>query len=143
MKLVPGVRERMIRIRFLTAMAVGALVTEGLQPNPRHLETPAFLVWEWLVVEAIMRVFIDDPEQNIWGLPGSVVVRRALTQYNFVDHRNYLKTPTVFGFHGVYKRLAVHLGIVDTRMNLSIDLIPPPQVEDPDRFYRSGEKKYR
>ncbi len=118
MKLVPGVRERMIRIRFLTAMAVGALVTEGLQPNPRHPETPPFLVWEWIVVEAIMRTFMDDPEQNIWGLPGRVVVRRSLTQYNYVDHRSYLKTPTVFGFHGVYKRLAAHLGIVDTRMNL-------------------------
>ena len=109
MKLVPGVRERMMRVRFLTAMAVGALVTEGLQPNPRHPETPPFLVWEWLVVEAIIRSFIDDPEQNIWGLPGRLVVRRAITQYNYVDHRSYLKTPTVFGFHGVYKRLAVYL----------------------------------
>ena len=36
MKLVPGVRERMLRVRFLTAMAVGALVTEGLQPNRPH-----------------------------------------------------------------------------------------------------------
>jgi hypothetical protein len=99
-------------------MAVGALVTEGLQPNPRHPETPPFLVWEWLVVEAIIRSFIDDPEQNIWGLPGRLVVRRAITQYNYVDHRSYLKTPTVFGFHGVYKRLAVYLGIVDTQMRI-------------------------
>ena len=75
MKLVPGVRERMLRVRFLTAMAVGALVTEGLQPNPRHPETPPFLVWEWLVIEAIIRSFIDDPEQNIWGLHGGLVVR--------------------------------------------------------------------
>ena len=118
MKLVPGVRERMIRVRFLTPMAVGALVTEGLQSNPRHPETPPFLVWEWLVVEAIIRSFIDDPEQNIWGLPGRIVVRRAITQYNYVDHRSYLKTPTVFGFHGVYKRLAVYLGIVDTQMRI-------------------------
>ena len=31
--LVPAVRERMQRIRFLSAMAVGALVTEGLEDN--------------------------------------------------------------------------------------------------------------
>lgn len=117
-KLVPGVRERMIRVRFLTAIAVGAIVTEGLQHNLHHPETPPFLVWEWLVVEAIMRSFIDDPAQNIWGLPGRLVARRALTQYNYLDHRSYLKTPTVFGFHGVYKRLAVHLGIVDTQMHI-------------------------
>ncbi|MBL7179540.1 MAG: hypothetical protein ISS65_04940 [Desulfobacterales bacterium] len=116
MKLVPGVRERMRRVRFLTPMAVGALVTEGLEANPRHPETPPFLVWEWLVVEAIIRSFGDDQDHRVWGLPGSLVVRRAITQYNYVDHRSYLKTPTVFGFHGVYKRLAVYLGIVDTQM---------------------------
>jgi len=33
-QLVPAVRERMQRIRFLTAMAVGALVTEGLDDDP-------------------------------------------------------------------------------------------------------------
>ena len=46
MKLVPGVRERMLRVRFMTPMTVGALVTEGLTANPRHPETPPFLVWE-------------------------------------------------------------------------------------------------
>jgi hypothetical protein len=33
-QLVPAVRERMQRIRFFTAMAVGALVTEGLEDDP-------------------------------------------------------------------------------------------------------------
>jgi len=116
MKLVPGVRERMLRVRFLTPMAVGSLVTEGLAAHPLHPETPPFMVWEWLVVEAIIRTFINDPD--LWGLPGSLVVRRAVTQYNYVDHRNYLKTARVFGFHGVYKRLAVYLGIVDSHMQI-------------------------
>ena len=116
MKLVPGVRERMLRVRFLTPMTVGALITEDLAANPHHPETPPFLVWEWLVVEAIIRTFMDDP--YLWGLPGSLVVRRAITQYNYVDHRTYLKTPRVFGFHGVYKRLAVYLGLVDTHMHI-------------------------
>ena len=60
MKLVPGVRERMLRVRFLTPMTVGALVTEGLEANPHHPETPPYLVWEWLVVEAIIRAFSDE-----------------------------------------------------------------------------------
>ena len=33
-QLVPAVRERRQRIRFLTAMAVGLLVTQGLLKNP-------------------------------------------------------------------------------------------------------------
>src|SRR5690348_7333753 len=54
-QLVPGVRERMQRIRFLTAMAVGALVTEGLEDDPELRDASPYLVWEWLVVEALMR----------------------------------------------------------------------------------------
>jgi hypothetical protein len=33
-KLVPAVRERMQRIRFLTAIVVGAIVTKGLENDP-------------------------------------------------------------------------------------------------------------
>lgn len=116
MKLVPSIRERMQRIRFLTPMAVGALVTEGLEANPNHPETPPFLVWEWLVIEAIIRIFSDEPD--LWGIPGRAVTKTALTNYNYIDHRNYLKTPRVFGFHGVYKRLAVHIGVVDSHICL-------------------------
>lgn len=58
-KLVPAVRERMLRIRFLTALTVGSLVTEGVECNPRYPETPPYLVWEWLVVEAIVRCLMS------------------------------------------------------------------------------------
>jgi hypothetical protein len=113
-KLVPAVRERMLRVRFLTAMTVGSLVTEGMECNPRHTETPPYLVWEWLVVEAIVRSFGND--SAIWGVPGIDVTRKAISRYGYVDHRSYLKTPRVFGFNGVYKRLATHLGLVDTHL---------------------------
>jgi hypothetical protein len=109
--LVPAIRERMLRVRFLTVMAVGGLVTEGLEPNPNHPESPPYQVWEWLVIEAIVRSLTDDSE--IWGVPGTHVTKRALSQYGYVDNRSYLKTAQVFGFHGVYKRLAVHLKLVD------------------------------
>jgi hypothetical protein len=120
-QLVPAVRERMQRIRFLTAMAVGSLVTQGLEDDPRQRDASPYLVWEWLVVEALMRVMGDDP--TIWGVPGTLVARRALDQQGYLDARSYLKTPRIFGFNGVYKRLAIHLGVVD------VHLRPGPNAE--------------
>jgi hypothetical protein len=115
-QLVPSVRERMQRIRFLTAMAVGALVTEGLEDDPRQRDASPYLAWEWLVVEALMRNM--DNDSKIWGVPGTLVTRRALGQHGYLDARSYLKTPRVFGFHGVYKRLAIHLGLVNVHLGL-------------------------
>jgi len=113
-KLVPAIRERMQRIRFLTAMAVGALVTEGIEDDPEQRDASPYLVWEWLVVEAMIRELSEDP--SIWGVPGTLVARRALHQHGYLDARSYLKTPRIFGFHGVYKRLATHLGLVDVHL---------------------------
>ncbi len=113
-QLVPAVRERMQRIRFFTAMAVGSLAAEGLEHDPQQRDVSPYLVWEWLVVEAIIRKLGDHP--LIWGVPGTLVVRRALSQHGYLDARSYLKTPRIFGFHGVYKRLAVHLGLVDVHL---------------------------
>lgn len=112
--LVPAVRERMQRIRFLTAMAVGSILTEDLEENPRHRDSSPFLAWEWLIVEAISRTMEDDP--SVRGVPGTQVASRAIGQSGYLDARSYLKTPRVFGFHGVYKRLAVHLDLVDIHL---------------------------
>lgn len=113
-QLVPTVRERMQRIRFLTAMAVGAIVTEGLEDDPHQRDASPYLVWEWLVVEALIREMGDDP--SIWGVPGTLVARRALSHHGYLDARSYLKTPRIFGFNGVYKRLALHLGLVNVHL---------------------------
>jgi len=121
-ELVPAVRERMQRIRFLTAMAVGSLVTEGLEDDPSVRDASPYLVWEWLLVEAIVRTKQGDPA--IWGVPGTLVTRRALERYGYLDAASYLKTPRIFGFNGIYKRLAVHLGIVD------VNLAPGPNAEE-------------
>ncbi len=120
-RLVPAVRERMQRIRFLTAMAVGAVVTEDIEDDPQFRDASPYLVWEWLIVEAFLRTMDDDPE--IWGVPGTLVARRALKQHGYLDARSYLKTPRIFGFYGVYKRLAIHLGLVD------VNLGPGPNAE--------------
>ena len=53
-ELVPAVRERMIRIRFLTAIAVGTFVTEGLAEDAAQREASPYLAWEWHVVESIV-----------------------------------------------------------------------------------------
>ncbi len=113
-QLVPAVRERMQRIRFLTAMAVGSLVIENLEGDARHRDASPYLVWEWLVVGALTREMADDT--SIWGVPGTGVTRTALAQHGYVDARCYLKTPRVFGFHGVYKPLAVRLGLLDVHL---------------------------
>lgn len=115
-QLVPAVRERMQRIRFLTAMAVGALVTEGLEDDPRNRDASPYLVWEWLLVEAVTRTMRNAPE--VWGTPGTSVASRALDSYGYLDARSYLKTPRIFGLHGVYKRLASHFGIVDVHLGI-------------------------
>ena len=73
---VPAVRERMQRIRMLTAIAVGAIVTEGLDDNPRARDASPYLVWEWLVVEAMTRSMRDDP--GLWGVPGTLVTASTL-----------------------------------------------------------------
>ncbi len=121
MQLVPAVRERMQRIRFLTAMAVGSLVTEGMDDDLRQRDASPYLIWEWLVVEALIREMGDDP--GVWAVPGTLVTRRALDQHGYLDARSYLKTPRIFGFHGVYKRLASHLGLID------VHLAPGPNAE--------------
>ncbi len=113
-QLVPAVRERMQRIRFLTAMAVGALVTEGLEDDPPFRDAAPHLVWEWLVVEALVRRRSDD--SRLWGVPGTNVARRAINNLGYLDARSYLKTPRIFGFNGVYKRLAFHVGLVDVHL---------------------------
>ena len=87
MQLVPAVRERMLRIRFLTAMAVSSLVIEDLEGDPRHPDATPYLVWEWLVVEALTREMGDDP--SIRGVPGTGVTRATLAQHKYVDARSY------------------------------------------------------
>lgn len=113
-RLVPAVRERMQRVRFLTAIAVGSIVTEGLEADASQRDAEPYLVWEWLVVEGLVRKMGGDPDN--WAVAGSQLARRAIDQYGYLDARSYLKTPRIFGFNGIYKRLAVHLGLVDVHL---------------------------
>jgi hypothetical protein len=120
MQLVPDVRERMIRIRFLTAIAIGARITRDLKADPDQRDADPHLAWEWHVVESFIRSSADaHGEGAIWGVPGSLVARRAIDRYGHLDARSYLATPRVFGFHGVYKRLAHRVRIVNVHLGES------------------------
>lgn len=115
-ELSPEVTARMSRIRFVTAIAVAshALVEPADLVGPDG--TPAYLAFEWHLVEAFVR---SRPESGTDAVPGILKARTRLREpRRHLDSGSYLETPKVFGFHGVYKRLAKDLGIVDDSLVL-------------------------
>ncbi len=108
-KLVPGVRERMQHPRFLTAMAVGALITQtyGDEVVAKDGISAPWMVYEWHAVEGLVRTKRDE----LKGLPGVQKAKEAIDRKMPLCARNYLKTATVFGFHGVYRGLAENLDV--------------------------------
>lgn len=108
--LVPGLRARMRRVRFITAMAVGSLACEPLadEPPADGASTPA-ICFEWLVVEAFVRRLHHGLPH---GVPGSQKARGVLGRSQRLSASTYLKGPAVFGFNGVYKPFAIDSGVV-------------------------------
>ena len=84
-----------------------ALATEDLEPNHRHPHVLPYLVWEWLVVEAIVRTIHED---EMWGLPGSLVTRKAVSEHGYLDERiedvPRPKTTNTYGGHIRGRRIA-------------------------------------
>jgi hypothetical protein len=110
-RLVPGVRARMSRVRFVTAIAVGALACETLGDElpADGISTPA-ICFEWLVVEGFVRRL---PAGRVPpGIPGSQKARGVVSRGERLSAATYLKGPSVFGFNGVYKPFAVDAGVV-------------------------------
>ncbi len=116
-EIAPGITARMSRVRFLTAMAISAAALERLRETAAKDGAPSFLALEWIVVEAIARR--KDLPSGAQRIPGIDKARAAILRNERLCSRAYLKTPKVFGFHGVYKRLAVALDIVDADLDLS------------------------
>lgn len=55
-QILPGLRARMVRPRFVTSIAVAAAVCQGMEDHiAADNVTPAYLVFEWLLVEAFVR----------------------------------------------------------------------------------------
>ena len=116
-QVLPGLRARMLRPRFLTAIAVSAAVCEGLEDRiSSDNVTPAYIVFEWLLVEGFVRAAHKETTK---GTPGTLKAQAVKESGEPMCARTYLRGPSIFGFHGVYKPLARHLGIVDDDLRLS------------------------
>ncbi len=105
-RLVPGVRERQRHPRFLTSIAVSLSLCSGFSDDEIAADgiSEPWQVFEWYVVEGLVRT-MKDPDL-LRGLPGQNKARNAIQDGVPLCARRYLKTPTVFGFHGVYRALA-------------------------------------
>ena len=115
--ILPGLRARMSRPRFLTALAVSAAVCDGLEDKVAadHV-TPAYLVFEWLLVEGFVRA--GNRETTV-GTPGTLKGQTAKNSGEPMCARSYLRAPSIFGFHGVYKPLARNLEMVEDDFRLA------------------------
>lgn len=112
--LVPGVRARMRRVRFVTAAAVGALASEELLDlTPADGLSSPSICFEWLVLEAFARRDGQDHALDAAGVPGSSKTRAVIAHGRRLTAKNYLKSPNVFGFTGVYLPLARSLHVLD------------------------------
>lgn len=111
-RLVPGIRERMSHPRFLTAIAAGNIITQHYEEDELAADNQSqpYLVYEWYAVEGLVRSRGDDPHLN--RLPGILKVKDCIREKLPISSARYLKTASVFGFHGVYRLLADNLDIV-------------------------------
>jgi hypothetical protein len=117
-RILPAITVRMSRPRFVTAIAVGARVCGEWDPDVTAADgiSPPWLVFEWHVVEALARC--QDELADSLRIPGLFKVRTALRNGRPIGDASYLKTPKVFGYTGVYKRLAIGLRVVNDEMTL-------------------------
>ena len=112
-RLAPGVRERQSKPRYLTLALVGfAACGDDVMEAGDKKQLPAWLVYEWLVVESLVRHF-RGKQPALHGVPGQGKVQATIDAQDVVCARTYLKTPTVFGFHGIYRVLGLKAGLYD------------------------------
>lgn len=111
-KLAPGVRERQQHPRFLTATAVSLSLCGELGDDIVACDgvTEPWIVFEWHVVHGLVWTRGRNPK-DIRGLAGREKAARAIADGVPLSAKRYLKTPSIFGFHGIYRLLARTLGI--------------------------------
>jgi len=110
-RLVPGVRERQSHPRFLTAIAVSLAICSEFDDEAVAADgvSEPWQVFEWYVVEGLVRAISNGDQLR--GLPGREKTATAIRDGVSLSANRYLKTPSVFGFHGVYRVLSRALGI--------------------------------
>lgn len=104
-ELIPGVRERQSHPRYLTAIAAAHAVCQNFPVETVAADgvSEPWQFFEWYAVEGLVRCAGTDSEARV---PGSQKTKKALAQGLPLSASRYLKTPTIFGFHGVYRLLA-------------------------------------
>jgi hypothetical protein len=112
-RLVPGIRERQRHPRFLTTIAVSLSLCSEFEEGTvaRDGVSEPWQVFEWLVVEGLVRATSTADTDTLRGLPGRDKASAAINDQVPLSMTRYLKTPTVFGFHGIYRALARSLKI--------------------------------
>lgn len=112
---MPGITVRMSRPRFLTTIAAGAHICSDLPPETlaRDGVSPPWQVFEWWVVEAHARSADILPVRG--GIPGIQKAQTAVNNHRHLGAHSYLKVPSVFGYTGVYRRLARHTHVLTTQ----------------------------
>jgi len=130
LRLVPGVRERMSHARYLTVMVVGNAMCERFADDAWAKDgvSPPWQVFEWYVVEGLTRA--DLPK---FSLPGRLKAKEAIRRDIGLARDRYLKVPSVFGFHGVYRNLAKELRVLtddDGVLGISGDDLLAAWIED-------------
>ncbi|MEN9661761.1 MAG: hypothetical protein RL324_710 [Verrucomicrobiota bacterium] len=104
-ELVPGVRERQVHPRYLTAFAVSLeICREFRDQTAADGFSEPWQVFEWYAVEGFVRLAKETGGEA--RVPGSQKARKALSQGLPLNAARYLKSPSIFGFHGVYRLLA-------------------------------------
>ena len=96
--MVPGVRERMSNLRYLTAAAVGADLCREINPQLGWQSgTQPYMAFEWHVVQGWIFQFQKDQEA-IAGMPGIQKAQECFERGLPLNASRYLKTAAVFGF---------------------------------------------
>jgi hypothetical protein len=115
--LAPGVRERQSHPRYLTLALVGQAIAREAPPPISPRAPPFWLAFEWLVVRCLVGE-LRAQKQSIEGIPGSLKVTQTLQAGLPLCAETYLKTPSVFGFHGIYRVLGIKTGLFDAAGNI-------------------------
>jgi len=105
-RMIPGVRERQQHPRFLTSIAVSLSLCAEFSDEMIAADgiSEPWQVFEWYLVEGMVRT--TDERKLLRGLPGQDKAAGSIKDGVPLSAKRYLKTPTVFGFHGVYRALA-------------------------------------
>jgi hypothetical protein len=112
-RMIPGVRERQQHPRFLTCVAVSLSICSRFPDETvadDEISEP-WQVFEWYVVEGLVRNRTMKEKGLLRGLPGQDKAAAAIKDGVPLSAKRYLKTPTVFGFHGIYRALARDLDV--------------------------------